>query len=66
MVIPKIAANPVDWKENKQIGYFFFFFLVGYVEERPLWPIQSPNKSCRTQESKKKARRSINCMFLDE
>ena len=22
----------------------FFFFLVGYVEERPWWPIQSPNK----------------------
>ena len=21
----------------------FFFFLVGYVEERPWWPIQSPN-----------------------
>ena len=27
-----------------------FFFLVGYVEERPCWPIQSPNK-----ERKKKA-----------
>ena len=24
--------------------FFFFFFLVGYVEERPWWPIQSPNK----------------------
>ena len=23
---------------------FFFFFLVGYDEERPWWPIQSPNK----------------------
>ena len=22
---------------------FFVFFLVGYVEERPWWPIQSPN-----------------------
>ena len=27
-------------------GYtrFFFFFLVGYVDERPWWPIKSPNK----------------------
>ena len=24
--------------------FFFFLFLVGYVEERPWWPIQSPNK----------------------
>ena len=24
-------------------GFFFFFFLVGYVEERLWWPIQCPN-----------------------
>ena len=23
--------------------FFFLFFLVGYVEERLWWPIQSPN-----------------------
>ena len=63
--------------------------LVSYVEKKPWWPIQSPNKgrkktakglleremrssllifdlrmaSCKIQESKKKARCSINCMF---
>ena len=29
-------------KELKANG-FFVLFLVGYVEERPRWPIQSPN-----------------------
>ena len=24
-------------------GFFFLFFLVGYVEEKLWWPIQSPN-----------------------
>ena len=28
---------------------FFLFFLVGYVEERPWWPIQSPNNGSRAK-----------------
>ena len=29
----------------------FFFFLVGYVEERLWWPIQSPNKGRKKKAS---------------
>ena len=32
-------------------GDVFFFFLVGYVEERPWWPIQSPNKGRKKKAS---------------
>ena len=28
-----------------------FFFLLGYVEERPWWPIQSPNKGRKKKAS---------------
>ena len=28
-----------------------FFFLVGYVEERPWWPIQCPNKGRKKKAS---------------
>ena len=30
---------------------FFFFFIVGYVEERLWWPIQSPDIGASTTES---------------
>ena len=29
----------------------YFFLLVGYVEERPWWPIQSPNKGRKKKAS---------------
>ena len=32
------------------------FFLVGYVEERPSWPIQSPNKGRKKKASSKEDR----------
>ena len=35
----------------------FFFFLVGYVEERPWWPIQSPNTG--GEERRKRAAKRI-------
>ena len=35
----KLTA-PVLWFK---LEHFSFFFLVGYVEERLWWPIQSPN-----------------------
>ena len=38
-------------KQAVQFTDFLFLFLVNYVEERPQWPIQSPNK-----ERKKKAK----------
>ena len=34
--------------ESEQLrGLVKCFFLVGYVEERPWWPIQSPNKGIK-------------------
>ena len=38
-------------------------FLVGYVEERPWWPIQSPNKGRRKQRAKLRERDQIK--FID-
>ena len=36
-----VGVNP----RKRTVTYVgFFFFLVGYVEERPWGPIQSPNK----------------------
>ena len=37
------GAPPQTWEQ--------FFFLVGYVEERPWWPIQSPNKGKKKKAS---------------
>ena len=34
-----------------QFLFFFSFFLVGYVEERPWWPIQSPYKGRKKKAS---------------
>ena len=32
-------------------GWLFMFFLVSYVEERPWWPMQSPNKGKKKAKS---------------
>ena len=37
---------------------FFFFFLVGNVEERPWWPIQSLNYGKRRKRKAKRRERS--------
>ena len=47
-VIPDVGITRLGRIERKGLGYFF---LVGYVEERLWWPIQSPNIG-----KKKKAR----------
>ena len=39
---------------SSDAGSVFFFFLVGYVEERPWWPIQSPNKGRKKERRKRK------------
>ena len=39
------------------------FFLVGYVGERPWWPIQSPNKG-RKKEAKGQEEREIRSSLL--
>ena len=42
---------PEHLKLKLLLADFFLLFLVSYAEERPWWPIQSPNKG-----SKKKAK----------
>ena len=37
---------------------FFLFFLVSYVEERPWWSIQSPNKGRKKKAKAKRRERS--------
>ena len=43
-----------------------FFFLVGYVEERPWWPIQSPNKERKKKASSKLLALGMNYDFALE
>ena len=37
--------------KDKPLFFFFFFSSVGYVEERPWWPIHSPNKGRKKKSS---------------
>ena len=48
---------------GEQVGGVNSFSLVGYVEERPLWPIQSPN-SGRKKKAKGKAERETRSSLL--
>ena len=51
------VSNIAWWKQFKNLAcsleacYYktFFFFLLSYVEERPWWPTQSPNKGTKKE-----------------
>ena len=44
-------------KKDGSGNIIFFFFLVGYVEERPWWPIQSPTTKERRMQAAKRIER---------
>ena len=44
--------------------FFLFLFLVGYVEERPWWPIQSPNIGGKKKASSKEDREIRSSLFI--
>ena len=51
-MLEELEVSISSMKIMKSIGEITEpFFLVGYVEERPWWPIQSPNKGRKKKAS---------------